>query len=133
MDGPSTLAATSRTPTSQLHAPVNGAPFIAAHCRLCVAEAVAAGHCRVNVRAALAIGPRPAPLRACRTRLPRRAGVAAARRDALAYTAGVVAACAALGAAILLLRAAGEQVGWAFQLQEPAVVVSLFLLARRAQ
>ena len=53
----------------------------------------------------------------------------AARRDALAYTAGVVAACAALGAAILLLRAAGEQVGWAFQLQEPAVVVSLFLLA----
>jgi thiol:disulfide interchange protein len=34
-----------------------------------------------------------------------------------------------LGAAILLLRAAGEQVGWAFQLQEPAVVVALFLLA----
>ncbi|WP_318173593.1 protein-disulfide reductase DsbD family protein [Qipengyuania sp. SS22] len=53
----------------------------------------------------------------------------AARRDALAYTAGVVVACAALGGAILLLRAAGEQVGWAFQLQEPVVVVSLFLLA----
>jgi len=53
----------------------------------------------------------------------------AARRDALAYTAGVVLACAALGAAILLLRSAGEQVGWAFQLQEPAVVVGLFLLA----
>ena len=53
----------------------------------------------------------------------------AARRDALAYTAGVVLACAALGAAILLLRSAGEQVGWAFQLQEPVVVVGLFLLA----
>ncbi len=53
----------------------------------------------------------------------------AARRDALAYTAGVVLACATLGAAILLLRSAGAQVGWAFQLQEPLVVVGLFLLA----
>ncbi|MBX7527394.1 protein-disulfide reductase DsbD family protein [Qipengyuania vesicularis] len=54
---------------------------------------------------------------------------ASARRDALAYTAGVVLACAALGALILLLRSAGEQVGWAFQLQEPRVVGGLFLLA----
>ncbi|MBY6129286.1 thioredoxin family protein [Qipengyuania aquimaris] len=53
---------------------------------------------------------------------------AAARRDAIAYTAGVVLACAGLGAAILLLRSAGEQVGWAFQLQEPRVVGGLFLL-----
>lgn len=53
----------------------------------------------------------------------------AARHDALAYTAGVVLACAALGGLVLLLRSAGEQVGWAFQLQEPAVVVVLFLLA----
>ncbi len=53
----------------------------------------------------------------------------AARRDALAYTAGVVLACAALGGLILVLRSAGEQVGWAFQLQEPVVVVGLFLLA----
>ena len=52
-----------------------------------------------------------------------------ARRDALAYTAGVVLACAGLGALILLLRSAGEQVGWAFQLQEPRVVGALFLLA----
>lgn len=52
-----------------------------------------------------------------------------ARRDALAYTSGVVLACAALGAAILLLRSAGEQVGWAFQLQEPRIVAALFLLA----
>ena len=38
---------------------------------------------------------------------------AAARRDALAYTAGVVIACLALGAALLGLRASGEAVGWA--------------------
>ncbi len=52
-----------------------------------------------------------------------------ARRDALAYTAGVVFACAGLGALIMILRSAGEQVGWAFQLQEPRVVGALFLLA----
>jgi DsbC/DsbD-like thiol-disulfide interchange protein/cytochrome c biogenesis protein CcdA len=51
------------------------------------------------------------------------------RRDALAYTAGVVIACLALGAVMLALRAGGEQVGWAFQLQEPGVVLALFLLA----
>ncbi|EDL48632.1 protein-disulfide reductase DsbD [Erythrobacter sp. SD-21] len=52
-----------------------------------------------------------------------------ARRDALAYTAGVVLACAALGALILLLRSAGQQIGWAFQLQEPLVVAALLMLA----
>jgi DsbC/DsbD-like thiol-disulfide interchange protein/cytochrome c biogenesis protein CcdA len=52
-----------------------------------------------------------------------------ARAEGLAYTAGVVLACAALGALLLALRAAGQQVGWAFQLQEPAVVVVLLLLA----
>ena len=34
-------------------------------------------------------------------------------------------ACVALGGVMLALRAAGEQVGWAFQLQEPGVVVFL--------
>jgi DsbC/DsbD-like thiol-disulfide interchange protein/cytochrome c biogenesis protein CcdA len=53
----------------------------------------------------------------------------AARRDALAYTVGVVLACLGLGAVMLALRAAGEQVGWAFQLQEPALVVTLLVLA----
>ena len=53
---------------------------------------------------------------------------AAARRDALAYTAGVVLACAGLGALILLLRSAGLQIGWAFQLQEPSVLVALLVL-----
>lgn len=54
---------------------------------------------------------------------------AQARREGFAYTAGVVLACVALGAAMLALRAAGEQVGWAFQLQQPGVVVFLLLLA----
>jgi DsbC/DsbD-like thiol-disulfide interchange protein/cytochrome c biogenesis protein CcdA len=52
-----------------------------------------------------------------------------ARAEGLAYTAGVVIACVALGAALLALRAAGEQVGWAFQLQQPGVVVGLLVLA----
>ena len=54
---------------------------------------------------------------------------AQARREGLAYTAGVVLACLALGALLLALRAGGEQVGWAFQLQEPLVVAGLLLLA----
>jgi len=54
---------------------------------------------------------------------------AQARREGLAYTAGTIIACLALGAAMLALRAAGEQVGWAFQLQQPAVVVALLVLA----
>lgn len=51
-----------------------------------------------------------------------------ARREALAYTAGVVGVCVLLGAVILALRAAGTQVGWAFQLQDPRVIVVLTLL-----
>jgi DsbC/DsbD-like thiol-disulfide interchange protein/cytochrome c biogenesis protein CcdA len=56
-------------------------------------------------------------------------GESQARREGLSYTAGVVLACMALGAIMLALRAAGEQVGWAFQLQEPAVVFALLVLA----
>ncbi len=51
-----------------------------------------------------------------------------ARRDALAYAAGVIAVCTGLGALILGLRAAGTQVGWAFQLQDPRVIAGLLLL-----
>lgn len=57
------------------------------------------------------------------------ASEADARREGIAYAAGVVLACIALGAVMLALRAAGQQVGWAFQLQEPAVVVALLVLA----
>lgn len=52
-----------------------------------------------------------------------------ARRDGLTYAAGVIVACVGLGALLLALRAGGAQVGWAFQLQEPGVVVALLLLA----
>jgi thiol:disulfide interchange protein len=52
-----------------------------------------------------------------------------ARGEALAYSAGVILACLALGAAMLTLRAAGSEVGWAFQLQDPGVVAVLLLLA----
>ncbi|WP_082151489.1 thioredoxin family protein [Caenimonas sp. SL110] len=46
----------------------------------------------------------------------------------LAYSAGVVLSFIALGAAMLALRAAGEQLGWGFQLQSPAVVAALAAL-----
>lgn len=52
-----------------------------------------------------------------------------ARAEGLAYAAGVILACLALGAALLALRAGGAQVGWAFQLQNPGVVALLVLLA----
>ncbi|WP_310497744.1 thioredoxin family protein [Sandarakinorhabdus sp.] len=53
---------------------------------------------------------------------------AVARRDAVAYAAGVILVCAALGGLVLVLRAAGAQVGWAFQLQDPRVIAGLLLL-----
>ncbi|MFM2300850.1 MAG: hypothetical protein RLZZ84_586 [Pseudomonadota bacterium] len=54
---------------------------------------------------------------------------AQARAEGLAYTAGVIVACLSLGVLLLALRAAGQEVGWAFQLQEPLVVAGLLLLA----
>ncbi len=52
-----------------------------------------------------------------------------ARAEGVFYTAGVMLACLALGGLLLALRAAGQEVGWAFQLQEPLVVAALLLLA----
>ncbi|HEX8534587.1 MAG TPA: protein-disulfide reductase DsbD domain-containing protein [Allosphingosinicella sp.] len=52
----------------------------------------------------------------------------AARREALAYTLGVVLVCLALGGLLLGLRAGGAAVGWAFQLQDPRVILILLLL-----
>ena len=46
----------------------------------------------------------------------------------LAYTAGVVLSFVALGALLLGLRAAGQQLGWGFQLQSPLVVSLLAAL-----
>ncbi|EXU80318.1 protein-disulfide reductase [Comamonas aquatica DA1877] len=53
---------------------------------------------------------------------------AAQRRHGLAYAAGVVLSFLALGGVLLGLRAAGEQLGWGFQLQSPAVVAALAAL-----
>ncbi|WP_348769810.1 thioredoxin family protein [Sphingopyxis sp. PAMC25046] len=53
----------------------------------------------------------------------------AARVEALAYTAGAVVTALLLGGALLALRAAGEQVGWAFQLQHPVSVLALLILS----
>ncbi len=53
---------------------------------------------------------------------------ATARREAMAYTGGAVLVCLALGAALLGLRAGGVAAGWAFQLQDPRVILSLLLL-----
>jgi thiol:disulfide interchange protein len=50
------------------------------------------------------------------------------RANGLAYTAGVVLSFTALGALLLALRATGEQLGWGFQLQSPAVVATLAVL-----
>ena len=46
----------------------------------------------------------------------------------VAYTTGVVLSFLALGALVLTLRAAGEQLGWGFQLQSPVVVSVLAVL-----
>lgn len=54
---------------------------------------------------------------------------AQARAEGAAYAAGIIVACLALGGLLLALRAAGEQVGWAFQLQQPGVVAALLMLA----
>ncbi|EKD99080.1 MAG: hypothetical protein ACD_23C00144G0002 [uncultured bacterium] len=50
------------------------------------------------------------------------------RVGGLAYSAGVVLSFVALGALMLVLRSAGEQLGWGFQLQSPAVVAALAVL-----
>ncbi len=50
------------------------------------------------------------------------------RISGVAYTVGVIVSFLALGALMLALRAGGEQLGWGFQLQSPAVVAALAVL-----
>lgn len=59
-----------------------------------------------------------------------RPGVSAGQHRAagLAYAGGAVASFVLLGGLMLSLRAAGEQLGWGFQLQSPTVVTALALL-----
>lgn len=52
-----------------------------------------------------------------------------AKVEALAYSAGAVVTALLLGGALLALRAVGQQVGWAFQLQHPVSVLALLILA----
>ena len=52
-----------------------------------------------------------------------------ARAHGALYAAGVVTAFAAIGALLIVLRAGGEQLGWGFHLQSPAVIgVSAYVL-----
>ena len=51
-----------------------------------------------------------------------------ARASALWYTAGVLASFVALGAIAIALRAAGQALGWGFQLQQPLVIGALVYL-----
>ncbi|WP_292075823.1 MULTISPECIES: protein-disulfide reductase DsbD family protein [Brevundimonas] len=53
---------------------------------------------------------------------------ARARRDGLAFTAGVLVSFLVLAGALLALRAAGQAIGWGFQLQSPGVVAALALV-----
>jgi thiol:disulfide interchange protein len=50
------------------------------------------------------------------------------RREALAYSLGIILTCLALGGLLLGLRAVGTAVGWAFQLQDPRIILLLLLL-----
>ncbi|AXQ30988.1 hypothetical protein D0B54_20905 [Solimonas sp. K1W22B-7] len=54
-----------------------------------------------------------------------------ARRQALAYTAGVIVSFLAVAALLLMLRAGGKAIGWGFQLQSPPFIglLSYLLLA----
>ena len=51
-----------------------------------------------------------------------------ARASALWYTAGVLLSFVALGAVAIALRAAGQALGWGFQLQQPLVIGALAYL-----
>ena len=54
------------------------------------------------------------------------------KRHGLVYTFGILLSFAVLGVALLLLKSAGHQIGWGFQLQSPVfvgvIVVVLFVL-----
>ena len=50
------------------------------------------------------------------------------RSDALWYTAGVVISFVLIAAVLIALRAAGEALGWGFQLQNPWLIAGLALL-----
>lgn len=52
-----------------------------------------------------------------------------ARSDAIGYAAGAIVGTGMLGGLLLVIRAAGAEAGWAFQLQDPRTIMLLLLLA----
>ena len=50
------------------------------------------------------------------------------RRESFSYAMGAIVSFAALGGALLILRAGGEAIGWGFQLQSPVAVAGFALL-----
>lgn len=68
------------------------------------------------------------PILALKVLAVARAGRGAARRDATLFGAGAISAFVALGAALALLGAGGQALGWGFQLQSPAMVLVLALV-----
>ena len=55
-------------------------------------------------------------------------GTAGVRAHGFAFAAGVVLSFVALAVILVALRAAGQQLGWGFQLQSPAIIVGLAIL-----
>ncbi|MCR5873512.1 thioredoxin family protein [Phenylobacterium sp. J426] len=60
--------------------------------------------------------------------LAKHGGSGEARREGLAFGAGVVVTFLALAGLLIALKAAGSEIGWGFQLQSPPVVAFLALL-----
>jgi len=54
--------------------------------------------------------------------------VSARYRDTVLFSCGVVLTFCLIGGALLVMRSAGEQVGWGFQLQAPEMVLGLIVL-----
>ncbi len=48
--------------------------------------------------------------------------------NGLAYSAGILVSFALIGTALLVLKSAGGQIGWGFQLQDPLVILALAYL-----
>ena len=107
------------TPLGKADAPV---PFSAATLAFAILGALLGG-------LILNVMPCVFPILSLKAMALARSGSDHAKVEGVAYTAGVMLACMGLGAAMLALRAAGTQVGWAFQLQDPGVVALLLLLA----
>ena len=51
-----------------------------------------------------------------------------AQKSGLAYSAGILLSFAIIGGILIALKASGEQIGWGFQLQSPAIIIALIYL-----